>query len=40
MSADLLVRKHPMSAVSATDVIENIREALQHTMGEPPDAEE
>jgi NAD(P)H-hydrate epimerase len=36
MSADLLVRRHPMSAVSATDVIENIREALQHTMGEEP----
>jgi NAD(P)H-hydrate epimerase len=36
MSADLLVRKHPMSAVSATDVIENIREAVQHTMGEAP----
>jgi NAD(P)H-hydrate epimerase len=36
MSADLLVRRHPMSAVSATDVIDNIREALQQTMGEPP----
>ncbi|HZW37331.1 MAG TPA: hypothetical protein VFF01_10345, partial [Candidatus Deferrimicrobiaceae bacterium] len=36
MSADLLVRKHPMSAVSATDVIDNIREAVQHTMGEQP----
>ena len=40
ISADLLVRKHPMSAVSATDVIENIRGALHHTMGEHPDAEE
>jgi NAD(P)H-hydrate epimerase len=40
MSADLLVRRHPMSAVSATDVIENIREALQHTMGEEPAPEE
>jgi NAD(P)H-hydrate epimerase len=40
ISADLLVRKHPMSAVSATDVIENIREALQHTMGEPKASEE
>jgi hypothetical protein len=28
-----------MSAVSATDVIKNIREALQHTMGEPPPEE-
>ncbi len=37
MSADLLVRRHPMSAVSATDVIENVREALQHTMGEEPE---
>jgi hypothetical protein len=36
MSADLLVRRHPMSAVSATDVIDNIREALQQTMGERP----
>lgn len=34
MSADLLVRRFPMSPVSATDVIENIREALQHTMGD------
>ncbi|MCL5965817.1 MAG: NAD(P)H-hydrate dehydratase [Deltaproteobacteria bacterium] len=39
MSADLLLRKHPMSPVSATDVIENIREALQHTMGGPPPEE-
>lgn len=36
MSADLLLRKHPMSPVSATDVIANIREALQHTTGGPP----
>ncbi len=34
MSADLLLRRHPMSPVSATDVIENIREALQQTLGE------
>ncbi len=40
MSADLLVRRYPMSAVSATDVIENIREAVQHTMGEPPQEED
>jgi NAD(P)H-hydrate epimerase len=40
MSADLLVRRHPMSAVSATDVIENIREALQHTLGEQKPSEE
>ncbi len=39
MSADILVRRHPMSTVSATDVIENIREALQKTLGEP-DGEE
>ena len=39
MSADLLVRKHPMSPVSATDVIENIREALQKTLGEPAEEE-
>jgi NAD(P)H-hydrate epimerase len=36
MSADLLVRKHPMSAVSATDVIENLRKALQFVLGGPP----
>jgi len=35
LSADILVRRHPMSVVSATDVIENIREALQQTLGEP-----
>jgi len=34
MSADILVRKHPMSAVSATDVLGNIREALRQTLGE------
>jgi NAD(P)H-hydrate epimerase len=34
MSADILLRRHPMSAVSATDVIENIREALQQTLVE------
>lgn len=36
MSADLLLKKHPMSPVSATDVIENIREALHHTVSGPP----
>ena len=40
MSADLLVRRHPMSAVSASDVVENIREALQQTMGEPSPKED
>jgi NAD(P)H-hydrate epimerase len=35
LSADILVRRHPMSTVSATDVIENIREALRQTLGEP-----
>lgn len=35
MSADILVRRHPMSPVSATDVIENIREAIKQTLGEP-----
>lgn len=39
MSADILVRLHPMSPVSATDVIENIREALQKTLGEPVEEE-
>lgn len=39
MSADILVRRHPMSTVSATDVIENIREALQHTLGERTEEE-
>jgi NAD(P)H-hydrate epimerase len=39
MSADILVRRYPMSPVSATDVIDNIREALQKTLGEP-DGEE
>ena len=37
LSADLLVRAHPMSTVSATDVIENLRDAVRHVMGEPPD---
>jgi hydroxyethylthiazole kinase-like uncharacterized protein yjeF len=36
MSADLLVRQHPMTPVTATDVIGNIRGALQHTLGEAP----
>jgi NAD(P)H-hydrate epimerase len=35
LSADLLVRDHPMTPVTATDVIDNIRGALQHTLGEP-----
>jgi NAD(P)H-hydrate epimerase len=39
MSADILVRRHPISPVSATDVIENIYEALQHTLGEPREEE-
>jgi len=39
MPADLLGRRHPMSPVSATDVIENIREALQQTLGEPAEEE-
>jgi NAD(P)H-hydrate epimerase len=39
MSADILVRRHPMSPVSATDVIDNIREALQQTLGEPAEEE-
>ena len=34
MSADILVRDHPMSTVSATDVIENVREAIKQTLGE------
>jgi len=34
MSADLLVREHPMTPVTASDVIANIRGALQHTLGE------
>jgi NAD(P)H-hydrate epimerase len=36
MSADLLVREHPMNPVTATDVIGNIRGALQQTLGEAP----
>src|SRR3990172_5447945 len=39
LSADILVRRHPMSTVSATDVIENIREALRQTLGEPAEEE-
>ncbi len=39
MSADILVRRHPISPVSATDVIENIYEALQQTLGEPREEE-
>jgi hydroxyethylthiazole kinase-like uncharacterized protein yjeF len=38
-SADLLVRQHPMTPVTATDVIGNIRGALQHTLGEAPPEE-
>lgn len=40
MSADILVRRHPMSPVSATDVIGNIPEALQQVLGEPVEEEE
>lgn len=36
LSADLLVRKHPMTPVTAMDVIENIKGALQHTLDELP----
>ncbi|MBI5906013.1 MAG: NAD(P)H-hydrate dehydratase [Deltaproteobacteria bacterium] len=39
MSADLLVREHPMTPVTATDVIGNIPGALQHTLGETPSEE-
>ena len=39
MSADLLVRDHPMTPVTATDVIGNIRGALQQTLGESPPEE-
>ncbi|HBO70233.1 MAG TPA: bifunctional ADP-dependent NAD(P)H-hydrate dehydratase/NAD(P)H-hydrate epimerase [Deltaproteobacteria bacterium] len=39
MSADILVRRFPMSPLSATDVIENIREGLQRTLGEPVEEE-
>ena len=39
MSADILVRRFPMSPLSATDVIENIREGLQRTLGEPAEEE-
>lgn len=39
LSADLLVRKHPMSPVTATDVIGNIKGALQHTLDELPPEE-
>ncbi len=39
MSADLLLQEHPMTPVSATDVIGNIRGALQHTLGESPPKE-
>jgi NAD(P)H-hydrate epimerase len=35
LSADLLVRRHPMTPVIATDVIGNIKEALAHTLDEP-----
>jgi len=35
LSADLLVRENPMTPLTATDVIGNIRGALQHTLGEP-----
>ncbi|MEW6719104.1 MAG: NAD(P)H-hydrate dehydratase [Thermodesulfobacteriota bacterium] len=36
LSADLLVRDHPMTPVTATDVIGNIKGALQHTLDEAP----
>jgi NAD(P)H-hydrate epimerase len=36
LSADLLVRDHPMTPVAATDVIGNIKGALQHTLDEAP----
>jgi len=39
MSADLLVRDHPMTPVTATDVIGNIRGALHQTLGESPPEE-
>ncbi len=39
LSADLLVRKHPMTPVTALDVIGNIKGALQHTMDELPPEE-
>ena len=39
LSADLLVREHPMTPVTATDVIGNIKGALQHTLDELPPEE-
>jgi hydroxyethylthiazole kinase-like uncharacterized protein yjeF len=39
LSADLLVRRHPMTPVIATDVIGNIKGALQHTLDEAPPEE-
>ncbi len=39
LSADLLVRENPMTPVTATDVIGNIKGALQHTLGEAPPEE-
>ncbi len=39
LSADLLVRRNPMTPVIATDVIGNIKGALQHTLDEAPPEE-
>ena len=39
LSADLLVRKNPMTPVTATDVIENIKGALKHVLDEAPPEE-
>jgi NAD(P)H-hydrate epimerase len=39
LSADLLVREHPMTPVTAMDVIGNIKGALQHTLDEAPPEE-
>jgi ADP-dependent NAD(P)H-hydrate dehydratase / NAD(P)H-hydrate epimerase len=37
MSADLLLKRFPLSPIVATDVIANIPEALQNTVGGPAD---
>jgi NAD(P)H-hydrate epimerase len=39
LSADLLVREHPMTPLTASDVIGNIKGALQHTLDEAPPKE-
>ncbi|MCL2103022.1 MAG: NAD(P)H-hydrate dehydratase, partial [Syntrophorhabdaceae bacterium] len=36
LSADLLVRQNPMTPVTATEVIENIKGALKHVLDEAP----